>query len=239
MMRVILSFTVSLPVFSAGFILPYEEVNGKATLAGVTFTKCPRIHCNFKKNEIDALCGGFGDDFGILVIENGNSCVCSCSGVFSHLIILLEQISLTFQQTKSLRRLTTTLRKNINTLDLNTLKTMFTNMKQDFSDIQKMMTASNQGTAESWQEIYEYIDNVIKLNPSVDSKSNIHQQIETTLKLIELKSASISKSLAQIEAEIYSKTLEKLNDASETAKKYFLPQLEAIHEANQELLRLN
>jgi len=172
-------------------------------------------------------------------------CFCDCIAfherklaeqTFSYKITLLEQISLVFQQAKSSQRLITTLRKNINTLDLDTLKTMFTNMKQDFSEIQKMMTANNQGTAESWQEVYEYIDNVIRLNPSVDSKSNIHQQVETTLKLIESKSVSISKSLAQLEGEIYLETSEMLNKVSETERNYFLPQLEKIHNANQQLI---
>jgi len=241
MMGFFLSFIVSLPVLAIPFV---DNGNNTATLnKGTTKEKtykfCP--HCNNPLVGAEPVCKILGTwmvaGTGVTGFYNGQPCACSCSGVSSHLITLLEQISLILQQAKSSQSLTTILRKNINTLDLDTLKTMFTSMKLDLSEIQKV--TSNQVSTEGWQEIYEYIDNIIKLNPSVDSKSNIHQQVETTLKLIESKSVSISKSLAQLEAEIYSKTLEKLNDASETAKKYFLPQLEAIHEANKELLKLN
>ena len=178
-----------------------------------------------------------------LTVDPKTSCACPCKyalekgfPMIHREITLFKPISLIFLQAKLLRRSITTLRKIINKLDLDTLETMLSEMKQDFSQIQKMVTASNQGIAESWQEIYEYIDNVVKLNPSVDSKSNIHQQVETTLKLIESKSVSISKSLAQLEAKIYLETREMLNKASESERNYFLPQLDKIHKANQQLI---
>ncbi|MDM8564715.1 hypothetical protein QUF74_03590 [Candidatus Halobeggiatoa sp. HSG11] len=225
-----------------------ELKNGKILFNGtIEFDKCKCSFCKEKESVIRNTCNSnkWGENHGIPMLENRKNnklCVCLCTNIgictlsteIQYKITLLKQISLVFQQAKSLRRQITTLRKNIKTLDLDTLKTMLTDMKQDFKEIQAV--TNNQVSTEGWQEIYEYIDNVIKINPAVDNKSYIHQQVETTLKLIKPTSASIPNLLAQLEAQIYLETHEMLNQASETERKYFLPQLEAIHNANQKLI---
>jgi len=238
------SNSVVKPLCRANNLRAIPIVTEKRACTCPCIVSCQDSTCNLAYDSIvDPLCHANKSLSSIPIIVDGEACTCACYNSLSVVydaIPWFRKISSTFGEAKSMRLLVTKFRTKMNA---SSVKGLLIDMKEDLTLIQQATTESIKNTPskkvinDAWEEIHEYIDITIKINPAADNK--IHDEAEHVLQLIESLAKKIPNALSELETELFIEIHEYLKRASESTRNKYLADIKKLHDANQELLKLN
>lgn len=131
---------------------------------------------------------------------------------------LMQAYERAFAQAASLARSAASLNAALSALDLGTMKTLLTSLRENVTLLEK---SAGEGSQIVWDEVYLLIDEAVNANPAVDPESGVHERVQTALAQIVTASDTLAQEIAASEAELYVRAMGLLAYAGEATRARF------------------